>query len=442
MPNLGPNQLNVLRRASNQAIVVVFGRLSRHLAKSSWVAASNRYRHDTVDHLEVDYTTNSVQQTALIEYIAASAPLHCADGWSFLARAMDACEHGNSYIAVHLAYYAELRAAMAILATQGIGVFDKRHYVVDSPSSCHLINGRTHVFTWQALEFWAGLPHSGEQLLKILNVGGNTVWSWLTAYQASTTLSATVASSWLRTWGLDLQLLANDQEVRNEASYRPNDVTTTPTFDVVRTSKLLTDFWKLSEPSALSFDLLDRHLLKMAVQRIFKGANPASRIRSAHYRGGLRTMLSALGMNPVESTKMIGFLERSESPLLLKLAEKRSAKAWPGRHLEVLARASLMLRVATGFCAQLISDSTVDRSTLNFWVDAFAETRGLWTPGARPQNLLELWDVIKTALTDEESWMTGRAADSLPVIEWRTGRADTLLPLAQCECVMLWSLFS
>jgi hypothetical protein len=231
MPSLGPNQMNVVRKASSKAIVIALGRLSRYASKNKWISETNRYRNNTVNNIEDDYR-GGVKQKALVEYIAASGPLHCADGWSFLSRGVEACERGNPSVAVHLGYYAELRAAMAILATQGIGVFDKHHYIVETPSSCQLINSSTHVFTWAALEFWASLPKSGEDLLKVFHVRGNTLWSWLNAYQSSTTISSTVASSWLKTWGLDLQLLADDQGVRNEASYRPNDIALNPEFDL------------------------------------------------------------------------------------------------------------------------------------------------------------------------------------------------------------------
>jgi hypothetical protein len=440
MLSLGPNQLSVFKKASAAAIVTAFGRLDRYISNHNWIAESNRYRVKTIGNLEIDAAAGAIQQRALVEYIAASAPLHCADGWGFLARALDACERGNSHIAIHLSYYAELRAAMAILATQGIGVFDKKHYVVENASTCHLINGSTHAITWAFLEAWANLAPSGEKLLTLFSVRGKTLWEWLIAYQPSTTIAATVAGTWLKTWGLDLQLLANDQNMRNEASYRPNDLSAHPAFAPASASKLLREFWKLSEPSVLPFDLLDRYLLKIAVQKIFKGANPNTRIRSVQYRSGIRAMLGVLGLTSLESVKMIGFLERSEVPLLVKLAE-RKPKRGREQYLDVLARSSLMLRVATGFCGQLIAESTINRSSLDFWLNAFGEARGLWSPGARPTSLLELWEGIKDAITEEENWMATRPSNSVSVADWRNGRGEILMPLTECERAMLWSIF-
>ena len=32
---------------------------------------------------------------------------------------------------MHLGYYAELRAVLAIVASEGIGIFDRLHFVID-----------------------------------------------------------------------------------------------------------------------------------------------------------------------------------------------------------------------------------------------------------------------------------------------------------------------
>lgn len=43
------------------------------------------------------------------EYVAASLPGHCIDGWAYLGRSLSACLHGDAGTARHLAYYAEPR---------------------------------------------------------------------------------------------------------------------------------------------------------------------------------------------------------------------------------------------------------------------------------------------------------------------------------------------
>jgi hypothetical protein len=69
----------------------------------------------------------------LAQYIAASSILHCADGWSYLGRAINCLLKGDPHRVVHLAYYAELRAALSLLASEAIGVFSRNNFVIDAP---------------------------------------------------------------------------------------------------------------------------------------------------------------------------------------------------------------------------------------------------------------------------------------------------------------------
>ena len=70
--------------------------------------------------LEDDAKAARINEPHFREYVAASAPTHLIDGWSYLARAIDALLRGDAPAAVHLGYYAELRAAMSLLAGGGI----------------------------------------------------------------------------------------------------------------------------------------------------------------------------------------------------------------------------------------------------------------------------------------------------------------------------------
>ncbi len=58
----------------------------------------------------------------IIEVIAVRGPLHAIDGWSYFSRSLSALLSGDPHAARHLAYYAELRASLSILASTGIGV--------------------------------------------------------------------------------------------------------------------------------------------------------------------------------------------------------------------------------------------------------------------------------------------------------------------------------
>src|SRR6185436_17477307 len=131
-----------LRTASRQAVRDDLNALHPSLRRRRWLPASNRYITDTIDRLKKDRQT-TINAADLAAYIAASAPLHCADGWVFASRALAALVCGDANTARHMGYYAELRAAMSILASEGVGVFDKYHYVVPAQGNYGAIPLRT-----------------------------------------------------------------------------------------------------------------------------------------------------------------------------------------------------------------------------------------------------------------------------------------------------------
>ena len=77
------------------------------------------YNQDVLAALQPSLQQGNVDGPKIGEYIASSAPLHLADGWNYLSRAFDAACRGDRGAAYHLSYYAELRAAMSLLATEG-----------------------------------------------------------------------------------------------------------------------------------------------------------------------------------------------------------------------------------------------------------------------------------------------------------------------------------
>lgn len=105
--------------ASRQAITDHFSELVTSGLSGCWLDNGNRYRENASDIFENDYASNpvAVNSKELSGYIAASAPTHLIDGWSFYARSTEALLRGDCSTAIHLGYYAELRAAMSILVS-------------------------------------------------------------------------------------------------------------------------------------------------------------------------------------------------------------------------------------------------------------------------------------------------------------------------------------
>ena len=74
-------------------------------------------------------TVNAIPHQQRIEAIAISAPLHCVDGWSYASRAIASLLAGDGHAARHLAYYAQLRAGLSLLANLGVGIFNRINFV-------------------------------------------------------------------------------------------------------------------------------------------------------------------------------------------------------------------------------------------------------------------------------------------------------------------------
>ena len=197
-------QKNVLRGASSTVIESRFRALDRYFQHSRWLPNNNRYQDNCIDRLKVDHDANKVQADPLIRYIAASALPHTLDGWSFLGRALNAQLRGDFVSCRHLAYYAELRAAMALLASQGVGIFDKNHYVVNAAGVVTRVPKKdgTHVLAWKAMDHWSGLKRSSDLLSEIITPGGLTISDWQSGIFSQAGFRA-VGTTWLKRWGLD-----------------------------------------------------------------------------------------------------------------------------------------------------------------------------------------------------------------------------------------------
>lgn len=109
----------VIQSADAAEVEKAFSNLISNLRVGRWLGAGNRYAANVINQLKTDLTSGSVDDSDLGQYLAASVPLHCADGWAYLGRALDCHFRGDSDGARHLGYYAELRAALAFLAAQG-----------------------------------------------------------------------------------------------------------------------------------------------------------------------------------------------------------------------------------------------------------------------------------------------------------------------------------
>jgi hypothetical protein len=443
---LGPNQQALVARADLGQLRKEFQRVVQQWPRNRWLSERNRYALDTINKLETDSDPGGVlAHVQLSRYIAASALVHCVDGWSYTARALAAVMSGDIHAAIHLAYYAELRAAMSLLAVAGIGVFDDRHFVLTSDGKCHIVKGGTHAFAWDALSHWAAQPSARDLVLEVIQPGSVTLDGWLQHFPAAagTALRGRVVASWLLDWGLDLRLFVEDREARNQASYRPTSIAHARKAHFSQSLEFLEGFWTSFEPTAIHpFRVLDRYLLRRSMVQAFIASNGSSPRRAPRaYRRFVRVVLHAVNPGDMTMSNWEAFLDVTrgvpqEIPVI-EAAEGRADKSSGVYHIQIIARAAMLLRVATGACRQLLATASLsERSNLGFWWRAFGEDRGFWGSTTVPANLVDLWTDVDAAIAQSKAWRAGSGSRQ----EFFASNANAARTLSTCERIPLWGL--
>ena len=394
------NSTDLLRAASSEAIVQTLegmrGRLRRW---ERWLTQKHPYKN-VVKMLDLGKITNlTIDGEKLAEYIAASIPLHAADGWSYLARAFDSIRAGDRNTAVHLAYYAELRAGMSLLASEGIGVFNRRHVAI-GPACMPAVWGSnsqgTHLATWKLLGSWANDPIRVMTILTAVKVESRTIDAWFNAAHISQITKSSVAQEWLTAWSIDLRYFERDREFRNHMSYRPSRISPNDSREVDTSEDIVDPIfrtWDALEPSSdFGGAAIDRVLLQRAL----------SKAHNDH-----------LSSNETWTDFLLRLEGIASSVLQNQLADPRMNEhyifLWAGNRSQippvqaVLARATLLLRIASGVCARRLTRAGVTLQEMRFWWTRFGEDAGLWSDDIDLDSFADLlWPDVVSDIEDCE----------------------------------------
>lgn len=432
----------LLRKSSRQKVEDYFVSFPEPARSEKWLYQNNRYRTRCTSRYEGDLvaTPSAVVSSQVIHYVSASAPAHAIDGWSYFGRAVDATLRGDTYSAVHFAYYAELRGAMSLLASEGIGVFRDWHATIDAtgafepfppnakPNPKKRPRAPTHKVIWPMLRYWSTLPSAVNLLDELVSPHSIRLSDWLAAARAIGRTGA-VAQQWLSAWGLDLKVMADDHDNRNLASYRPSEFRRAPRLDVNEIAQFVEELWRMFEPGRTRrFPSVERLLLRSALR---KGRLPPP---------SMRNLEQQLGLSSSEAAEWSAFLSSTDDPLPLELAEKESAIEDSRCHLQILSRAALLLFVATSAARRLLTNSAYTAEGLAFWWERFGEDRGLWSIGAAPGDPLDFWADILRSLEDSDSWRLENPVGTSSLRHWRRRPGTALDDLGAFELVGIWGL--
>lgn len=435
--------------SATQATISMLASLANSLGSQRFLPSGNRYCTGGTAAIDSDAAASNLDQTALSEYIAISGIAHCMDGWSYLGRSLSALTNGDSHVSHHLAYYAELRAAMSMLATRGIGVFEHRHYMIVGPSTCDqlpLASG-THVAAARLLDAWATAPDAAAAFARVIRPMGLPFDAWTSEWsRVSLSSAGTVAAHWLSLWSLDISQITNDRDQRNLASYRPTAFYSTTVASARESADFLSLLWTFLEPNgAGGFDNVDseivRHTLVSTYESRFGRHPDMTQLDRTRFDRFLTAMLQGLGIVSATGTasqaRLVQSLSSAASPLF-DISTRPSRIEDPRYHFSTIVRASLLLRVATGLCVELFNAAGIGPSKLAFWWHRIGENRGYWQVGSMPSNLMDLWSDVEDALYLVTDWVNSAAQPSYS--SWHTDCSMALATLNGTERIPLWSM--
>lgn len=363
-----------------------------------------------------------VSKEDLVEILAIRGPLHALDGWAYVGRALNALIAGDSHAARHLAYYGELRGALSLLASSGIGIFNSQNVCVDENADVLTMSNRgTHDMCWPTIVEWAKQKGNVDRVIAPITLAGTSMLDAFREFFPGETSS--VAAYLMEEWGFDLQQGAGDQAERNWSSYQPTALSpqqTSPTDDTA----FLRMFWESLRPGAVG---LERHLFRILLEaeaRSSGEAVPDFSIRHARLDEGLQAIVAT------------DFLSRENDPEdhpFLSHAARRNSPAHP---YSMLCRAALLLRLATGMAEANLQAAGI-RPTQHFegWWRGFGIGHGLWSPETEPELPEELWGDVDVALEDIE------AAPAEHRHGWKLALGGGAFRVCETERVALWGLF-
>lgn len=405
--------IDILKEASNTGIINQFSRIKKYLINERWLGVGNVYKSNPIQRIKLEAEGKKAKYPLqLADYIAVSSPTHLWDGWNYLGSALYSCICGYTANAKHLAYYAELRAAMSILASQGIGIFSRRHFVVDESSMIHKLSDRgTHDVTWLYLKQWVDGDGSNYLLDRIFKIRSRSFANWLEVFPYGSA-RAPLGSERLLLMGFDIRRMMEDRDARNEASYRPTGIVAAQIADPKADAQFVVEALRLLEPAGSSgnFETIDRYIFRRVIKRALETKTEDITPEDKEFRTSVASMVSAFGDNLTWQENIEEFLvckSDSEEPRLLEEAENQKDYYDDNYHLQVISRATLLLRVATGMVREMLIGSGVDLNMLKFWWHDAGRVQGFWKTPPEFIDSSQLWSDLSLHLDDIDDWISG-----------------------------------
>jgi hypothetical protein len=362
---------------------------------------------------------------------------HLFAGWKYLSQSALSFLNGARNEAIHLAYYAELRAAFSILAGSGVGIFNDKNFSLADTGNVAWFNGRTHEITWDALLNWADKDSNAINVLKSFDAFGFDAIEWATALMPGYTHTF-IGRRWLKDWAIDLRSLKKDKRLRDQASYEPD--LRREAFNPLAIGELefildVSSACNLSDGNGSVDEAIVSSLYESARRQRFLSTDPKShkklRDEIQHWLIEIRRVTEEDASYALETLRTIG--NTPGGRIILK--SDKANKALEG----VFSRALLLLRLASALnrkqWLEMLGPTELD--TVHSWQNSILGVYGiqahLWDKGKPPAS----YDVLERDQMDLQyeiyDWRDAIATFN-PFSMW-TEKADALCQLCRFERV-------
>jgi hypothetical protein len=428
---------------------------------------------------------NATDHALFADFLSVASSHHLFEGWCFLSKTAYALASGKANAAIHLGYYAELRAARSLLACGGIHIGNNKHFLLKKTGEVVLLDRElpeqekevslidtvkyrfmnavdslrgnlapqkqqrqfgTHVATWAVLKHWTQsreIVRDFANRMPALTYGGI---DWVRACN-STQHGSEVVADWLSDWCFDLKQLSNDSILRNSASYGvhlgPNAF---PVFDgtfVDIVLKAATASIEFDNDNNDQFDLI---LLSDFCFKTFRMLSRTSqelnRIKERRdqrmFNRLRRHLVNVAGIPMADATDLLRRVR--DATLLPGFSVITSAANNQRNATGVFSRAFLLLRLANSMhrwyweqVRQLLPTAQTWQADL---INMQALHANLATAPGMIATYFDLAEDTRDAITEIETWRTGRHFTGHDL--WSEMRSE-ICELCRLERVAIWS---
>jgi hypothetical protein len=442
---LDNNHKKSINKADIDSIEEIIGSNILQFKKNIWLDKKNHYYNNCTKKL--DNERNKIKKKDLSKYIAVSAFLHCYDGWRYQSKAINSILNGDLYTACHLGYYAELRAAMSLLASFGIGIFNYNHYIVNASGNAERIpikNTGTHKIIWPILEYYSTNKKFISILLDIITINNITLNEFLNAYDISYKKKI-ITKNFIENWGIDLKQISIDRYARNETSYRPTGLK--KFYDNKKNISFICDFWELLDPrSSSSFEKIDHYLLRESIESIFKNDQPRGpNVAHKQFDKKIKNMIFKVKLNSYQQEFLIKFLKRELYPdnhKVLSESNKKMNVNNPKTYYQIISRGLFLLRISTGLCERFLKKNSIDSEILHFWKKNILISNGIFNLSEYSGKIdyQDLYEDVNTAINEIIDWKNNNGSIYDNFAKFHADNSYSIKTLSDSQKVYVWSL--